>query len=226
MYELRKNTLNTFFSKAAFFDLDHTLINKNSSFLFGKFLYINNKIPLFSLFRLAIAYCFCKIGVYTLNQLHHYSFDSFFKGKDCAEIEELSRKFLDLHFESLKNIQITSLFDLFKKDHLVVILSSSPDFLVRLFAEKLGAHSYCGTSYTYNDQNQFSGLNEIFEGIQKAEYVKKISSSFSIQLENLSAYSDSHLDIPFLESVGNPIAVNPTRLLRKYSILKSWKIIE
>ena len=226
MCELRKNSVNSSFNKAAFFDLDHTLIKKNCSFLFGKFLYINKKISFLSMFSLTVAYCLCKIGVYTLNQLHHYSFESFFKGKKYREIEELSQKFLDQHFESLKNIQITSLFDLFKKDHLVVILSSSPDFLVRQFAEKLGAHSFCGTSYTYNDQNQFSALNVIFEGAQKAEYVKKISSSFSIELKNLSAYSDSHLDIPFLESVGNPIAVNPTRLLRKHSLLKSWKIIE
>ena len=218
--------MNSSFNKAAFFDLDHTLIKKNSSFLFGKFLFKNKKISLSSLFCLTIAYYLCKIGLYTLDQLHHYSFESFFKGRDFTEVEVLCRKFLDQNFESLINIQITSILEGFKKDHIVVILSSSPDFLVRLFAEKLGAHSFCGTSYTYNDQNEFSGLNEIFEGIQKAEYVKKISSSFSIKLENLSAFSDSHLDIPFLESVGNPIAVNPTRLLRKYSLLKSWKIIE
>lgn len=218
--------MNSSYKRAVFFDLDHTLIKKNSSLLFGKFLYFNKKIRFRRILTLTVAYYLCKMGFYTLNQLHHYSFDSFFKGKDYAEIEELCQNFLDQHFESLKNIQITSLFDLFKRDYLVIILSSSPDFLVRQFAEKLGAHSFCGTSYTYNDQNQFSGLNQIFEGIQKAEYVRKISSSYSIELKNLSAYSDSHLDIPFLESVGNPIAVNPTRLLRKYSILKSWKIIE
>ena len=40
------------------------------------------------------------------------------------------------------------------------------------------------------------------------------------------AYSDSVSDIPMLESVGFPVAVNPDRNLRREAELREWPILE
>ena len=45
-------------------------------------------------------------------------------------------------------------------------------------------------------------------------------------LAECTAYSDSHTDLPFLEAVGHPVAVNPDRALRKIADERSWPMLE
>ena len=41
-----------------------------------------------------------------------------------------------------------------------------------------------------------------------------------------TAYSDSHTDLPFLEAVGNPVAVNPDRELRRIAAERGWPVLD
>jgi phosphoserine phosphatase len=41
-----------------------------------------------------------------------------------------------------------------------------------------------------------------------------------------TAYSDSHTDLPFLEAVGHPVAVNPDRKLRRIASQRGWPVLE
>jgi phosphoserine phosphatase len=45
-------------------------------------------------------------------------------------------------------------------------------------------------------------------------------------LAECTAYSDSHTDLPFLEAVGHPVAVNPDRALRRTPTERSWPVLE
>ena len=45
-------------------------------------------------------------------------------------------------------------------------------------------------------------------------------------LAECTAYSDSHTDLPFLEVVGHPVAVNPDRRLRRIAQERGWPILE
>jgi len=38
-------------------------------------------------------------------------------------------------------------------------------------------------------------------------------------------YSDSHNDLPLLELVDNPVAVNADKILRKIAEKKGWKVL-
>ncbi len=41
-----------------------------------------------------------------------------------------------------------------------------------------------------------------------------------------TAYSDSHTDLPFLETVGHPVVVNPDRELRATAARRGWPVLE
>ena len=43
--------------------------------------------------------------------------------------------------------------------------------------------------------------------------------------ENSSFYSDSHNDLPLMNMVGNPVAVDPDDTLRAHAIAQSWPVI-
>ena len=41
-----------------------------------------------------------------------------------------------------------------------------------------------------------------------------------------SAYSDSYTDLPMLEAVGHPVAVNPDRVLAKVAREREWEVMQ
>jgi phosphoserine phosphatase len=45
-------------------------------------------------------------------------------------------------------------------------------------------------------------------------------------MERSKAYSDSFSDLPMLESVGLPAAVNPERKLRRTALARGWPVID
>ena len=47
-----------------------------------------------------------------------------------------------------------------------------------------------------------------------------------LALAACTAYSDSHTDVPFLEVVGHPVAVNPDRELRRIAADRGWPVLE
>jgi putative phosphoserine phosphatase/1-acylglycerol-3-phosphate O-acyltransferase len=51
-------------------------------------------------------------------------------------------------------------------------------------------------------------------GEGKARAVRALADEQGLDLERSFAYSDGDEDVPFLETVGNPVAVSPERGLR------------
>jgi hypothetical protein len=63
-------------------------------------------------------------------------------------------------------------------------------------------------------------------GPGKAEAMLALAEQDDIDLEGSYAYSDSITDLPMLETVGNPVAVNPEKELRKVAEEREWPILE
>ena len=61
---------------------------------------------------------------------------------------------------------------------------------------------------------------------RKADCVRAVAESEGFDLADCTAYSDSHTDIPFLEAVGHPVAVNPDRELRRTAREQGWPVLE
>jgi phosphoserine phosphatase len=60
----------------------------------------------------------------------------------------------------------------------------------------------------------------------KADCVRAVAESEGFDLSECTAYSDSHTDLPFLEAVGHPVAVNPDRELRRTARDRGWPVLE
>jgi phosphoserine phosphatase len=60
----------------------------------------------------------------------------------------------------------------------------------------------------------------------KAECLREVAAREGFDLAECTAYSDSHTDLPFLEAVGHPVAVNPDRALRRIAAERSWPVLE
>jgi phosphoserine phosphatase len=60
----------------------------------------------------------------------------------------------------------------------------------------------------------------------KAEAMTELAEKEGIDLLQSWAYSDSYTDLPMLEAVGHPVAVNPDRVLAKAAHERDWEIMQ
>ena len=60
----------------------------------------------------------------------------------------------------------------------------------------------------------------------KRDAIHNLSKKHPIQLDLSYAYGNHHSDIPMLETVGNPVAVEPTSQLRKKAKAAGWPILK
>jgi HAD superfamily hydrolase (TIGR01490 family) len=213
-------------SHLAVFDLDHTIVTDNSSFDFCRYLVAKKVLPSISLLYSLIYYvkhiCF---GM-DLTSLHQKIFQRLLKGRSVKTLEEHVEPFLQDYLAH--RIYPPALAQLKLAQHLgyyTLILSNSPSFLVKKIAQILGVDEWRATEYAVDQKSNLCHIASIMQGEEKAACVREISSRLSICKEHITAYSDSFLDLPFLLAAGTPIAVNPDRNLRRFSLQHQWPIL-
>ncbi|MCF2611907.1 MULTISPECIES: HAD family hydrolase [Fusobacterium] len=98
-----------------------------------------------------------------------------------------------------------------EQGHKVIFISGSPDFLVKRMANKCGADDYQGSIYHTKD-GKFSGeISPMWDSRNKIKSLNRFCEKYNLDLEKSYAYGDTSGDYSMLKSVGNPIAINPSK---------------
>ena len=106
-----------------------------------------------------------------------------------------------------------------------MIISSSPVEVVEPLAEFLGADEAIGTRAEVDADGNYTGELEFYSyGEYKAEAIRELAALENIDLDASYAYSDSVTDLPMLELVGHPVAVNPDKDLVREAKEREWEI--
>jgi HAD superfamily hydrolase (TIGR01490 family) len=108
----------------------------------------------------------------------------------------------------------------------VYIVSATLQEIVDAIAEDLGFDGALGTICEVRDGRYTGKAVRSLHAEAKAEVLREIAQREGFDLAACTAYSDSHTDLPFLEAVGHPAAVNPDRALRRIATERSWPILE
>lgn len=208
------------------FDLDHTLLQVNSSFRFGIYLYRERLLPFTTMIYLLACYGFHKLGLLTTEQLHTQASQKFFYGRSLSQLKSYVHTFLDRELEGMKSGKVLSvLHSVQTEGHFTAILSNSPAFLVEEVARRMGVDTWAGTDYEVGEGDSLGKPLEQMIGVAKARFVRELQVGREVDQEDVFAYTDSILDLPFLEAVGNPVAVNPDAKLRKLCGVRGWRVL-
>lgn len=101
-----------------------------------------------------------------------------------------------------------------EKNHKIIFISGSPDYLVSKMASKYGATDYRGTKYYVGNDGNFTGeIAQMWDSENKHEAIMDFVSEYNLNLSKSYAYGDTNGDYSMFKLVGNPIAINPTKEL-------------
>ena len=108
---------------------------------------------------------------------------------------------------------------------LVVLATTSPEPLVRPFAERLGLDAVIATRWA-TDNGTYTGAIDgpLVWGRGKLQAVQAWADDERVDLRGSYAYSDSYYDAPLLAGVGTAVAVNPDARLAALARLRGWPI--
>ena len=108
----------------------------------------------------------------------------------------------------------------------VFIVSASLQEIVEAIAEDLGFDGGLGTICEVRDGRYTGRAVRALHAEGKAACLREVAGREGLDLAECTAYSDSHTDLPFLEAVGHPVAVNPDRGLRRIAADRGWPVLE
>ncbi len=213
--------------KLTIFDLDHTLMNANSSFWFGVFLYRKGFFSFSSMLHCLLCYAQYGLSVLQMEQLHQRIFDRIFRGRSLKEVELEVERFLEESFHRLLyQPVIQRLREAQERADRVMILSSSPHFLVGPIARKLGVVDWEATRYGCDAEGRMDRVDSVLGGDSKAALLQGWLDQAIFSSEHVTVYSDSVEDLSLLAAAGNPIVVRPHRRLKKIAERYAWEILE
>ena len=105
----------------------------------------------------------------------------------------------------------------------VVIISSSPEEIVKPLARYLGVDHVIATRARIDDEGRYTGEMEFYAYAEgKAEAMRELAAAEGLSLPDSFAYSDSVTDLPMLEAVGHPVVVNPDKELAQIGEERDW----
>ena len=107
----------------------------------------------------------------------------------------------------------------------VYVVSAALQEIVDALAADLGLDGALGTVCEVENGVYTGRSVRSLHGAAKAEAVRELAAREGLDLAASTAYSDSHSDLPFLEAVGRPVAVNPDRELRRVAEGRGWPVL-
>lgn len=213
--------------EAAFFDLDKTIVAKSSPLALGRSFFSAGLLTRSSLLKSLYAQL-----VFNLMGADEHKMEKMREeaakltsGWEQEKVRQVVTEVLDevisplIYAEALELIH-----DHRTAGRLICIVSSSPEEIVEPLASMLDVDRWIATKPAVVDGRYTGELEFYAYGPAKAEAMQKLAGEVDIDLGGSFAYSDSPTDLPMLELVGNPVAVNPDRSLRRIAAERGWTI--
>ena len=211
----------------AIFDLDNTLIADDSDHLWGTFLCEEGVVDPIEYSKQNDQF----FSDYLDGSLDIAAYQKFvlqpLASIPLTKLEKLRLQFIS---KKINQIILKKGKDLIEKhvnrgDHPIIITATN-DFVTRPIATLLGVKDLLACTAEFKD-GAYTGATIGIPTFQEGK-VSRLKEWALLNRENLKGawfYSDSHNDLPLLEFIDNPVAVDPDNTLKNIAKSRGWKII-
>jgi HAD superfamily hydrolase (TIGR01490 family) len=214
---------------AAFFDLDKTVIAKSSTLAFGRPFFQGGLINRRAVLRGAYAQFVFSLAGADADQMERMrsQITAMTTGWDVAVVHDIVRETLHEIVDPLVYAEAADLIEAHRAaGREIVIVSSSGAEMVGPIGEMLGVDRVVATRMVTVDGRYTGEIDFYAYGENKAAAMREVAAEQGWNLTDCWAYSDSVTDLPMLEAVGHPTAVNPDRGLRRIAAERGWPVLE
>lgn len=213
---------------AAFFDLDRTILARSGTLAFGRSFFREGLINRRAVLKSAYAQFVVMLSGADPDQVEHMRahITSLCAGWDVEQVRALVEETLHDIVDPLVHKEATQLIaEHADQGHDVVVLSASGEELVGPIAQMLGATHTVATRMSVVDGRYTGEVTFHCSGQARADAVRELAQQQGYDLARCHAYSDSATDLPLLEAIGHPTAVNPDHTLRRIASERGWPIL-
>lgn len=215
--------------RAAFFDVDNTLVRGSTLYFLGRGMYQRGFFTKADISRFVVANLrFRMTGVEKQDVIERYqkAATDFVGGHKVEDILKLGEEIYD-EFVSPKLWQGTYKIahEHLNKGEDVWLVTAAPQDMANIIAHRLGFTGALGSKVIVRDGIYTGELDgKILHGSEKAAAITTLAHERGYQLSDCYSYSDSYNDLPLLNAVGNPSAINPDAILRIKALAEGWPI--
>ena len=209
----------------AMFDLDNTLIGGDSDYLWGEFLCEKGIIEDTASFQKMNEYFYQQ---YEVGKLDIYAWAEFsFKvltEYSIDELNDLRQNFIQQKIEPIFLDKAQSCINQHKENgDTILVITASNTFITAPIAEMYGINHLLATEPEFKDgrfTGKVSGVPCFQSG--KIDNLMPWIEKHNKNLKGSYFYSDSHNDLPLLELVDNPVAINGDPRLTSTANKNGW----
>ena len=214
--------------EAAFFDLDKTVIASASMVAFGRRFYdagmISRRTVLRGLWG-QLVYLHLGASEEKLTRMRETVL-ALTRGWDQAKVSAIVEDALTSVVEPIIYAEALELMaDHRRAGRRIVIVSASPEEIVNPIGRLLDVDDVLASRSQVDHEGRYTGEMAFYAyGPFKVDAMEDLAARRGIDLAASFAYSDSYTDLPMLEAVGHPVAVNPDRPLAKAARDRGYEV--
>ena len=110
----------------------------------------------------------------------------------------------------------------------LVLLTSSSNYMCELVQRDLALDDYVCNRFEVDGNGCYTGraVEPLCFGAGKMTLAERYVAQHGTDLRQTIFYTDSHSDVPVLEAVGHPVAVNPDPRLRRHAKRRNWQVVD
>ena len=214
---------------AAFFDLDRTLLRRSSALALAGSFRDRGVISRTDLARAALWQLLFVARGADAEAVRRVAEDGMavLEGFTVSELQELVAEAMEPVLKPLVYAEPLALVQRHRdRGEPVYVVSAALQEIVDALALELGLDGAIGSTCEV-EHGVYTGRSlRGCHGPAKADALRELADRDGLDLAASTAYSDSHTDLPFLEAVGNAVAVNPDRELRRVAAERGWPVLE
>ncbi|HLV20447.1 MAG TPA: HAD family hydrolase [Polyangiaceae bacterium] len=212
--------------RAALFDMDKTLIRRDSATLYTRYRRDCGDASFWDTLQVAYWALQYTLGIIDAPKVAAQALESF-KGKREAWLLESCESWFTRYVLPHVCAEGRRAVARHREDgDVVAIVTGATPYAAMPLARELGIEHVVCTELEVGEDGCFTGSvrEPLCYGSGKLERAQCLSERFGFRLEDATFYSDSITDLPLLERVRTPVAVNPDGRLRRIAERRKWRI--
>lgn len=211
----------------AFFDLDLTLLGKNSGSLWVRSELRDGFITPWMALRAATWIVRYQLGMMDMEHAVLAAIASL-EGDDEEIVRERTWRFYDREIADIYRPGGLEALEAHRRaGDTLALLTSSSSFMSERAQEQLSLDAILCNRFEVRD-GRFTGAPEgaLCFGPGKLHHARALAEKHGVPLAECTFYTDSASDLPVLEAVGKPVCVHPDPRLRAIARRRGWEVTD